>query len=156
MTRTRGISRHVRTSTIAAATTLCALTMATLAAPTATAAQSASVVEGRGRILVTVDKDHPHETTDETIWMDGRELRHCGWGNRNTVGQNRYHRICDVPAGTHHIQVRDPGRGTLVDSHVTVPPPNGLLDIVDTVISCLHLPLPTDPTYQDSFCKQIG
>lgn len=156
MARTRGTGRHVRTSALAAATALGAFTVATLAAPTATAAQSATVVDGRGRILVTVGKDHPQETIDQTIWLDGRELPHCGWGNRNTVGQIRYHRVCDVPAGAHHIQVRDPGKGTLFDGHVTVRPSNGLLDIVDTVVSCLRLPIPTDPTYQDGFCKQIG
>ncbi|WP_157228832.1 hypothetical protein [Nocardia brevicatena] len=98
MARTRGNGRHGRTSAIAAATALVALTIATLAAPAATAAQSASVVEGRERILVTVVRDHPQETIDETIWLDGRELQHCGRGNRNTVGQIRYHRVCDVPA----------------------------------------------------------
>lgn len=46
-----------------------------------------------------------------------------------------------------------PDKGTLFDGHLTVRPSNGLLDIVDTVVSCLRLPI---PSYQDSFCKQIG
>ncbi|WP_040790962.1 hypothetical protein [Nocardia paucivorans] len=156
MAHAQRIGRYVRTSAIAVAMAAGMFTTAILAAPAASATQSASVVEGRGRILVTVIEDHPQETADETIWMDGRELPHCDWGKRDIVGRARHHRICDVPAGAHHIQVRDPGKGTLFDGRVTVPPPNGLLDIVDTVVSCLRLPIPTDPTYQDVLCKQIG
>ncbi|WP_280467863.1 hypothetical protein [Nocardia cyriacigeorgica] len=135
---------------------LAAIALPVLAAPAAAAA-SASVVEGRGRFLVTVVNDNPTENSDATIRVDGRDVTAtCDFGRGDTVDEPRYHRICAAAPGERRIEVHDPGSGIVFDGRITVQPANGLLDVIDTVVTCLGLPFPTDPTYQDVFCKRIG
>ncbi|RBO89339.1 hypothetical protein [Nocardia puris] len=145
-----------RRKMLAAATALTAVALPLLAMPTASAAQSVSVLEGRGRYLVTIVKDSPAEPTRHTIWLNGNQQEECEFGRGDLAGAPKYHRICPAPAGEHRLEVREPDGRTVYDGRITVPPANGLLDIIDTVVTYLGLPLPTDPTYQDSICKKVG
>ncbi|MGV9333155.1 hypothetical protein [Nocardia sp. NPDC003726] len=106
----------------------------------ARAATQASVLEGRGRILVTLPDSDDVRVLDVEVWIDGRNVS-CD-GNPCKVAQGHAYSLAyDLPAGAHRIEIRPPGEPDLLDQVVAVRPADHLLD----TLQCLHLPVPHDP-----------
>lgn len=107
----------------------------------ALAATPASVLEGRGRILVTLPDSDDVRVIDLEVWIDGRNVS-CD-GNSCKVAQGHaYSLTYNVAAGSHRIEIRQPGGPDLFDQVVQVQPFDRLLD----TLQCLHLPVPQDPS----------
>ncbi|MBO0852563.1 MAG: hypothetical protein J2P18_02200 [Nocardia sp.] len=131
-----------------------AVSMALLPAVAARADDAASMVVGRGRVLIHLPAPAPNGPDQYYFLVDGVDQCSptCGGfplvklipGGKDLLGPAEVG--FPVPAGRHRLEVRFPGQPDMLDRQVTVPPPDPQRDIIDNWVLCLHLPFPTDPT----------
>ncbi|MGK8523330.1 hypothetical protein ACRS6B_18050 [Nocardia asteroides] len=114
--------------------------LVTTGAGEALGATPASVVEGRGRIMVGLPDSDDLPRIEVEVWIDGRNVS-CS-GHPCTVGRGHAYSLAyNLPAGPHRIEIRQPGRPNALDQVVHVQPADRLLDM----LQCWHLPVPRDP-----------
>ncbi len=115
--------------------------LVTAAAGDALGAHPASVMEGRGRIVVGLPDSDDARSISVEVWIDGQN-RSCS-GHPCTVGQGHAYSLAyNLPAGPHRVEIRQPGQPNQLDQVVHVQSPDRLLD----TLQCWHLPVPQDPT----------
>ncbi|MGF6881599.1 hypothetical protein ABIA39_002289 [Nocardia sp. GAS34] len=128
--------------------------VAMVSAAPAQADQPASMVVGRGRVVIHLPAPVPGGPDRYVFLVDGVNqcTPTCGGfpvakfvpGGKFVLGPADLG--FGVPAGQHRIEVRFPGNPDMLDRQVTVLPPNRQQDTIDNWVLCFHLPFPTDPT----------
>lgn len=148
------IKRKVLRSAGMAALSVLTAAVAIVSAAPAQADQPASMVVGRGRVVIHLPAPAPDGPDRYVFLVDGVNqcTPTCGGfplvnilpGGKDVLGPADLG--FGVPAGHHRIEVRFPGRPDMLDREVTVLPPNSQQDTIDNWVLCFHLPFPTDPT----------
>ncbi|WP_063053426.1 hypothetical protein [Nocardia arthritidis] len=131
----------VRTIAAAAAVLVGGAALVVTTAGDALAARPASVIEGRGRIVVALPDSDDVPVTEVEVWIDGRNVS-CDGHPCKVAQRHAYSLAYNLPGGSHRVEVRQPGGADLLDRVVDVPAPDRLLDD----LQCRHLPVPQDHT----------